>query len=98
MAEEKKPYILNEEELNMVKEKLEESEKQNKNLKILSELPSNNGQEKHTPEVGIEKYVNVSVDPNSGEKIVLGEAEKKEVIGINSALVNIGEKSNTEDF
>ena len=44
------------------------------------------------------EYVNVSVDPNTGEKIVLGEAEKKEVIGINSALVNIGEKSNTEDF
>ena len=99
MVEEKKPYILNEDELNQVREKLEESEKQNKNLKILSELPSNNGQEVHeATESGEEKYVNVSVDPKTGEKIIIGEAEKQDPIGIDNALENVGEKANVEDF
>lgn len=99
MAEEKKPYILNEEELNQVMEKLKESEEQNKNLKILSELPSNNGKEEHkTTESGEEKFVNVFVDSRTGEKIILGEAEKPEPIGIDTALENVGEKANVEDF
>lgn len=98
MAEETKPYILTEEEQRSVMETLEESAKQNENLKVLADLPSNNGVEEHTPEQGTEKFVNVSIDPKSGEKTVLGPAVKPEVEDIDDVLERTGVKANNEDF
>lgn len=98
MADEKKSYILTDEEQKAVMQTLEESAKQNENLKVLADLPSNNGVEEHQPEQGTEKFVNVSIDPKTGEKTVLGEAVKTDPEDIGDVLERTGVKANNEDF
>lgn len=88
------PYKLTEEDkadiLGAMKEEVEKSE----NLKVLADLPSNNGIEEHAPEEGKMKDVIVSVDPKTGEKVVVGVAPDTEKVSFEDKLVSLGESIN----
>ena len=58
---------------------LQEEVEKNENLKVLRDLPSNNGVEEHEPEEGEYRNAKVSVNPETGERVVLNaNVEEKE--------------------
>ena len=46
-----------------------------------AEFPSNNGQEEHEPEEGEAKLMQVSVNPQTGEHVVVGEVPEEDYLG-----------------
>jgi len=73
---------------------MQEEVSKSENLRVLADLPSNNGMEDHIPEPGQEKEVMVSVDPETGEKRVLGTAIPKEKVSFDDKLSELGESIN----
>lgn len=63
-----KDAILTPEDKEAVIKTLQEEVQQNENLKVLAELPSNNGVEEHIPEEGTMSKTMVSINPYTGEK------------------------------
>ena len=94
-------YKLSEEEVKHIAEELQENVRQNENLKILSELPSNNGVEDHIPEQGEAVKADIMVDPESGEKKVISINTSKEDKSFEDKLSDLGksiEETNFEDY
>lgn len=87
-----KPYILTEEDKKAIADTIGLEVDKSENLKVLAELPSNNGVEEHVPEEGNIKNVNISVNPETGEKVVLGIAGEGK--NIREKMREIGESIN----
>ena len=66
-----KKVILNEEDKKAILNVMEENVIKNENLKMVSELPSNNNVEYHEPEAGETVQAKVKIDPKTGESVVV---------------------------
>lgn len=68
-------YKLTDQDKKDILDTMQKEVDRNESLKILAELPSNNGIEENTENrQGEDKLVNVSIDPKTGEKTILGPA------------------------
>lgn len=95
MNDNKEKYLLTEEDKKSITDTISEEVEKSKNLKVLADLPSNNGVEEHKPEVGYEKEVTFSVDPNSGERTVVAVGDVSSMkINTSDKLSEIGESLN----
>ena len=56
---------------------LQEEVEKNENLKVLADLPSNNGVEEHEPEEGEYRDATISVNPATGERTILATNEEE---------------------
>ena len=75
--EEKKPKKLTGEEVKLITETLNNVVEQNANLKVIADLPSNNGvSESESDLKGEDKVVTVNVNPVTNEKTVVGTPEE----------------------
>ena len=75
--EEKKPKKLTSEEVKLITETLNNVVEQNANLKVIADLPSNNGvSESESDLKGEDKVVTVNVNPVTNEKTVVGTPEE----------------------
>ena len=75
--EEKKPKKLTSEEVKLITETLNNVVEQNANLKVIADLPSNNGvSESESDLKGEDKVVTVNVNPVTNEKTVVGTTEE----------------------
>lgn len=75
--EEKKPKKLTSEEVKLITETLNNVVEQNANLKVIADLPSNNGvSESENDLKGEDKVVTVNVNPVTNEKTVVGTTEE----------------------
>ena len=76
--EEKKPKKLTSEEVKLITETLNNVVEQNANLKVIADLPSNNGvSESESDLKGEDKVVTVNVNPVTNEKTVVGTTEEE---------------------
>ena len=75
--EEKKPKKLTDEEVKLITETLNNVVEQNANLKVIADLPSNNGvSEAESDLKGEDKVVTVNVNPATNEKTIIGTPEE----------------------
>ena len=89
--------ILTPEDKEKVIQELKDEIGQNDNLKILRDLPSNNGVEEHEPEEGKEVKTIVSFNPYSGEKTpVPSDKELEEDKSLEDVFADLGETLNNE--
>lgn len=89
--------ILTPEDKEKVIQALKDEIGQNDNLKILRDLPSNNGVEEHEPEEGKEVKTMVSVNPYTGEKTpVPSDKELEEDKSLEDVFADLGETLNNE--
>ena len=101
MEKENQDYKLTEDQVKMIGEELHQNIAQNKNLKILADLPSNNGQEEHVPEEGKLVKADITVDPNTGEKRILSLNETKKDSSFDEKIENLAksfEEANFDDY
>lgn len=91
-------YKLTEEEVKKIADTLQEDVSKNENLRILSELPSNNGVEEHTPEQGEMVKADIMVDPVSGEKKVISINTEKPDEAFEDKLTNLGKSIENAAF
>lgn len=87
-------YKLTEDDREAIIGAMQEEVSKSENLRVLADLPSNNGVEEHVPEEGRMKDVMVSVDPKTGEKVVLGVAPETEKVSFDAKLSSLGESIN----
>ena len=77
VTEEKKPKKLTNEEVKLITETLNNVVEQNANLKVIADLPSNNGvSEAESDLKGEDKVVTVNVNPVTNEKTIIGTPEE----------------------
>ena len=77
VTEEKKQKKLTNEELKLITETLNNVVEQNANLKVIADLPSNNGvSEAENDLKGEDKVVTVNVNPATNEKTIIGTPEE----------------------
>ena len=89
--------ILTPEDKEKVIQALRDDIGQNDNLKVLRELPSNNGVEEHEPEEGKEVKTMVSVNPYTGEKTpVPSDKELEDDKSLEDVLSDLGDTLNNE--
>ena len=89
--------ILTPEDKEKVIQALKDEIGQNDNLKILRDLPSNNGVEEHEPEEGKEVKTMVSVNPYTGEKTPIpSDKELEEDKSLEDVFADLGETLNNE--
>ena len=94
-------YKLTNQEVDEVAAVLKENVEQNKNLSMIANLPSNNGVEEHKAtdeETGESKLVQVKINPETGERTVIGEAVEKEKKSMDDILGEIGDTVDHIDF
>lgn len=95
MGEHEEGTPLTPEELNKVREILqkeyEENIEKNKDLKVLADLPSNNGVDYHEPEQGEMATATVSINAESGEKTVINTTDEVKEESIDDVLSDVSE-------
>lgn len=69
--------VLTEENVQAIGDVIQQEVEKNENLKMVSELPSNNGVEEHELEEGYEKKTKVFVNPFTGEQTSVGDASEE---------------------
>ena len=78
-TEEQEGKKLTDEEIDLLSNTLNNVVEQNANLKVIADLPSNNGiSEAESDLQGENGYVNVTINPATGEKAIVGLAEEDE--------------------
>lgn len=84
---------LTEEQRQEIIDTLQEEVDKNANLKVLADLPSNNGVEEHEPENGEFKNAVVRINPSTGERTVLSDIiqEDTESKDFEDMLPDLGE-------
>lgn len=95
-------YKLSDEEVRSIAETINETVEENENLKMIANLPSNNGTEEHSPdnEKGHAEYVNVKINPETGEKTVVGMADptKDTADTLEEVFADMGKAAENIDF
>ena len=61
-------------------------------------FPSNNGKEFHEPEEGETKYMQVSINPETGEHIPVGEVAEEDLLGDNETFEDMVERVKNSDI
>ena len=65
--------ILTDEQIEIIAESIDEVTSESESIKMISEMPSNNGiEENPNPEDGEYKMMNIEIDPNTGEHKITG--------------------------
>lgn len=98
---EESDYQLTEEEVRSISEAMDEVVEENPNLKLIKNLPSNNGVEEHqVEEKGQEQYVQVKINPETGEKSVIGPADKSKDTAstLDEVFEDMGKAAENIDF
>ena len=85
---------LTDEQIDMINKEMEDLKNSNDTLKVLSDLPSNNGVEENTNmEEGTFKKMNVAINPDTGEHIIYSEADDSDDKSFEELLDNINNET-----
>ena len=98
IVKEQEKSTITDEQAQEVAEAMEEVKEESEELKTVSELPSNNGVEEHTPEKGEKKYMHVTVNPVTGEHIPVMEVPEEDVLGDNETFEEMVERVKNSDI
>ena len=98
----KEDVTLTAEQRDEVIKTLQAEVEKNENLKVLRDLPSNNGIEEHEPEDGEYRNAQVSINPETGERVILNtnveEKDPDELPTFEEAFGDLGDKLNNSNY